>query len=120
MGIIGEWLRRLKYLLNRTRLEDELRQEMEAHRAAMGEPRRFGNELRLREESRDAWGWSWLDSLDLKLGWRMLRKSPGITIVGGLGIAVAVAIGTGVFIVLDSYVDPKLPIDEGDRVVAIE
>ena len=64
--------------------------------------------------------WSWLDSLDVKLGWRMLRKSPGITIVGGLGIAVAVAIGTGFFIVLDSYLDPTLPIDEGDRVVVID
>ena len=65
---------------------------------------------------------AWLSgmALDFKVGWRMLAKSPGLTVVGGLGIAVAVAIGTGVFTVLDSYIDPALPLDEGDRIVALE
>ena len=53
MAIIGEWIRRLGYLLRRRAREDELRQEMEAHRAEMGEPPAFGNMLRLREEARD-------------------------------------------------------------------
>ena len=63
MAIIGEWIRRLGYLLRRRALEDELRREMEAHRAQMEEPPAFGNTLRLREEARDAWGWRWLDDL---------------------------------------------------------
>ena len=63
MAIIGEWIRRLGYLLRRRAREDELRREMEAHRAQMGEPPAFGNTLRLREEARDAWGWRWLDDL---------------------------------------------------------
>ena len=63
MAIIGEWIRRLEYLLRRRAREDELRQEMEAHRAQMGEPPAFGNTLRLREDARDAWGWRWLDDL---------------------------------------------------------
>lgn len=57
MEIIGEWIRRLGYLLRRGAAEDELRREMEAHRALMADPREFGNTLRLREEARDAWGW---------------------------------------------------------------
>ena len=57
MGIIGEWLRRLGFLLRRRAMEDDLRREMEAHRAMMGDPRGFGNTLRLRDEARDAWGW---------------------------------------------------------------
>src|SRR5687767_7373132 len=71
---------------------------------------------------REARGLAWFSSmsLDFKVGWRMLAKSPGLTVVGGLGIAIAVAIGTGVFIVLDSYIDPTLPLDEGDRIVALE
>jgi hypothetical protein len=60
---LTQWLRRLGYLLNRSRLERELQQEMDGHREMMGDPVRFGNTLRLREESRDLWGWNWLDSI---------------------------------------------------------
>ena len=49
MAIIGEWIRRLGFLLRRGAWEEELRQEMEAHRSEMGEPAGFGNSLRLRE-----------------------------------------------------------------------
>ena len=57
-------VRRVWFLLNRRRLEDALRQEMDAHRDMMADAaRRFGNVLRLREDSRDVWGWAWLDDL---------------------------------------------------------
>ena len=58
-------------------------------------------------------------SLDLKLGLRMLAKYPGLTIVGVVGIAVAVAISATAFRILDTVVDPTLPLDDGDRLVAI-
>ena len=67
----SEWLRRIWYLINRGRFERELRQEMEAHRDMMGGPRQFGNTLRLREESRDIWGWNWIDDI-----LRDLRRFP--------------------------------------------
>src|SRR5688500_743231 len=57
----GELWRRLVYIVNRGRVERELAAEMDAHRAMMADPRRFGNVLRLREESRDVWGWGWLE-----------------------------------------------------------
>ncbi|CAN5345247.1 ABC transporter permease [soil metagenome] len=62
-------------------------------------------------------GISWLD---FKLGARMLVKYPGLTLVGSLGMAVAIAIGAGVFSVLSTIVDPTLPLDEGDRIVALQ
>ena len=82
MAIIGEWLRRLGYLLRRSRREDELRREMEAHRALLEEPRVFGNTLHLLEESRDAWGWTWLDDLvqDTRFALRTLRHSSGFAL----------------------------------------
>ena len=94
MAIIGEWLRRVGYLLRRSAHEDELRREMDAHRALMGEPRSFGNTLRLREEARDAWGWRWLDDLvqDTRFALRTLRRTPGfaltsiVTLVFGIGV----------------------------------
>ena len=61
---MGELWRRIWYLLNRSRFERELQAEMQAHRAMQGDAGpRFGNTLRLREEARDEWGWTWLDAL---------------------------------------------------------
>ena len=48
---------RVYFLLHRKRLEHELAEEMEAHRAMMPDDQRsqFGNAAILREESREAW-----------------------------------------------------------------
>ncbi|HTE21297.1 MAG TPA: hypothetical protein VK689_23270, partial [Armatimonadota bacterium] len=62
-------------------------------------------------------GISWLD---LKLGARMLIKHPGLSLVGGLGMAVAIAISAGMFAFFYTHLDPDLPLDQGTRVVAIE
>ncbi|MBR9988243.1 MAG: hypothetical protein KFH98_00735, partial [Gemmatimonadetes bacterium] len=66
-------------------------------------------------------GRAWLSglSLDLRLAWRMLLKSPGLTVVGVLGIAIGTALGVGAFVVLTGLFYPKLPLDEGERVVAL-
>ena len=58
--------------------------------------------------------------LDLKLGARMLLKYPGLTLVGGLGMAVAIAVAGGFFSVMSSFVSPTIPLDDGDRLVGLE
>ncbi len=60
-----------------------------------------------------------MSCLDFKLGFRMLIKYPGLTLVGGLGMTVAIAIGAGFFDAA-AVVDRPLPLEEGDRIVAIE
>lgn len=60
---------------------------------------------------------SWLD---FKLGARMLVKYPGLTAIGGLTLAVAIALGAGWFEVTRQLLDPRLPLDEGDRIVRVE
>ena len=57
--------------------------------------------------------------LDFKLGARMLVKYPGMTIVGGLAIAVAIAIGAAFFEFATQAVNPALPLEDGDRIVGI-
>ena len=58
-------------------------------------------------------------ALDLRLGLRMLGKSPGLTLVGGFGMAVGVALAAGAYAFFNTYFYPDLPLHEGDRVVAL-
>jgi putative ABC transport system permease protein len=66
-------------------------------------------------------GRAWLSglSLDLRLAWRVLLKSPGLTVIGVLGIGIGTGLGVGAFVVLTGFFFPKLPLDEGERVVAL-
>lgn len=61
-------------------------------------------------------GVSWLD---FKLGFRMLVKYPGLTVVAGLAIAFAVTLGAGSHELVRDLAYPDLPLDEGDRIVEI-
>src|SRR3712207_2583687 len=57
--------------------------------------------------------------LDFKVGFRMLARYPGLTLVGTLAIAVAIALGTLYFEALNKWQNPRLPIRGADRVVSI-
>ena len=57
---------------------------------------------------------------DLKLSARLLRKYPGLTLVATVGIAVGIGISAGAFAFFYSHLYPKVPLDEGDRIVALE
>lgn len=56
---------------------------------------------------------------DLKLGLRMLVKYPMLTLVGGVAIAVATAIGVGATEFVRDLVAPTLPFPGGERVVRL-
>jgi putative ABC transport system permease protein len=59
--------------------------------------------------------------LDLKLGLRLLVKYPGLTLAGGMGIAVAVALATGAFsLIHGAYAPLGVPLEDGERLVSIE
>jgi len=57
--------------------------------------------------------------LDLKLGFRMLVKYPMLTLVAGIAIATATAIGVGVSEFVRDLIVPSLPLEEGDRIVRL-
>jgi putative ABC transport system permease protein len=58
--------------------------------------------------------------LDLKLGLRLMRKSWGLTLVGGLAMALTIGLGTAIFTLWDTATRTTLPLPEGDRIVAIQ
>jgi hypothetical protein len=101
--------------------DDNIRAGMapdEARRQALA---RLGGVTATRQAHRDRRGLPALDALvfDMRLGGRMLVKYPGLTIVGGLAMAFAICVGTVIFQVLSIFVNPSLPLPQGDRLVQL-
>jgi predicted permease len=117
MAAVGEWLRRIGYLLNRGRLEAALEEEMRAHRAMMGQPARFGNTLALRERSRDIWGWNWLDAIvrDVRFAARGLLRTPVFTIAATLSLALGLALTATTVAIVNAYLIRTLPYTAVER-----
>ncbi|MGB7353552.1 MAG: ABC transporter permease [Acidobacteriaceae bacterium] len=121
---MGEFFRRLRYLIDRRRLDAELENEMEFHRemAARAGNTNFGNALRLREQAYEAWGWTWLSRLiqDLRFGTRILARSPGFTLVAALVLAIGVGVNLSAFSLFDMVALKPLPVPGADRLVRLE
>jgi len=82
----------------------------------------FGGVQNHRESIRDGYGLAWLGglSLDLKLGFRMLVKYPGLTIVGGFAMAFGIWFGAVTFQMWHVMMSTELPLPGGDRIVRIQ
>lgn len=114
-------------------MEEEMRfhLEMEAQRLERGgldaaEARRrarlaFGSVDATKEAGRDVRGLTWVHglSLDLRLGWRMLVKYPGLAVVGGLAMAFAIGVGAASFELLTQVFSPRLALPGGERIVGL-
>jgi putative ABC transport system permease protein len=74
-----------------------------------------------REELREGRRPAWLAglSLDTRLGFRMLVKYPGLTVVGGLAMAFAIWVGVVTFQLVGLVLYPSLPLPDGDRIVEL-
>src|SRR5215472_8042388 len=103
---LRQWIRRRQFEAD---LAEEIRihREMERdYRAAGGEGRFFGSEALALEQSREAWGFAWLDSFlqDIRYAWRGIRRAPGfaLTVIGTIGLGLG--INTTLFTVFNTYV----------------
>ncbi len=56
---------------------------------------------------------------DYRLGLRMLVKFPGLTIAGGLALAVAIGVGAGWYDLSRDLFAPTLPLPDGARIILI-
>ena len=136
--MIKRSLRWLRFLFGaranaRERKEQDLKDELAFHfnteverRVAAGQSpadalasakRDFGNVPLVEEVTRDMWGWS---AQDYKLGLRMLAKYPGLTIAGGLALAIAIGIGAGWYDLSQQLLRPALPLPDGKRLIEVE
>jgi putative ABC transport system permease protein len=118
--VIRLW-RRLHYLVARQRIEAELASEMQEHRDRLADPRRFGSMLRLREQSRDAWGWEWLDAAvrDLRLAIRSLWHARGFVVAVVVPLAAGLAVLAVILSVGNAYLFRALPYPVADRLYRV-
>jgi predicted permease len=85
----------------------------------------FGGTYNYKEVGRESRGLRGFDALrfswlDVKLGARMLRKYPWLTLISSAAMGVAIAVGAGGLATIALLTDPRLPLDEGERIVGIQ
>jgi predicted permease len=137
VSLAGEFRRRLDMLLHRGRFQRELDEEMRLHlelrckqQIASGtDPeaarwlaqRRFGNVTRIQEKSHMAWGWNWLETFlqDAGYGLRSMLRTPAITVVALISLALGIGANTAIFSFLDAVMLRSLPVSDPQRLVKL-
>ncbi len=137
MRTIRSLLCRLTGLFNQEAKDRELQEEIDSHlqmhiedyvRSGMtpDEARRqgllkFGGLESVRETCRDRRSIPWLESgiRDLRHSLRLLRRSPGFTLVAVLLLALGIGANTAIFTLLDRLMLRPLPVKDPDQLVMI-
>ena len=137
MSLAGEWKRRLSMLFHRGRFQRDLDEEMRLHlelrrqqqmaaglspeAAQRSAQQRFGNLTRLKEKSHLTWGWEWLETCvqDAGYGLRSMFRTPAITVVALISLALGIGANTAIFSFLDAMMLRSLPVKNPQQLVKL-
>src|SRR5258708_19120018 len=97
--------------------QDYIERGMAPEEARYAAVRKFGNVMRVKEETRAVWSLVWLEQLlqDIQFGLRMLRKSPGFAAVAILTLALGGGANTAIFCLIHVVLVRSLPVGEPSR-----
>jgi predicted permease len=127
---MSSFFRKLSWLTQRRRKEDELRDELqfhlneeaEQHQAeglAMEEARRaasrdLGNITLLKENTRAMWTWTLWEQLmqDLRYAVRTMIHNPAFTMLAALSLALGIGANTAIYSFMDSILLRSLPVSD--------
>jgi len=124
-------------LVRRRRLEQDLddemafhlamrRQKLQSQGASPGDAgdaakRAFGNAARVKESARDLWTFYWLERLvqDLRYAIRTLRKTPVLTTVVVLSLALGIGANTAIFSLINCVILRMLPVQKPQELALV-
>jgi len=103
------------------REQDQIRAGLSAKEARHAASRRFGNATLLKEQSHMVWGWEWLESFlqDIAYGTRAMLRSPMLTTVALLSLALGIGANTAIFSLLDAVMLRTLPVRDPAQLILL-
>jgi predicted permease len=135
--MFSDWMLRLRALIKRTAVEDEIDHELRFHfdrqvesyiaegltplEAARRARLAFGHLDHIKEEYRDALGTRLLDDLkqDVGYGARALRRAPGFTCIALLTVGIGIGASSAIFSVVNAVLIRDLPYGDVKQLVYV-